>query len=124
MPKPQPMTRKSLLFLVFSAFLSLASAQNLALNMPVTVTSTEGGLVGENAVDGSMSTRWSSAFSEPHSISVDLGDVYDLDRVVIHWEAAFAIAYDVEVSMVQPTGLYFVKVLHNEGDVTLPYLLE
>jgi beta-glucanase (GH16 family) len=93
------MTHKSLLFFVFSAFLSLASAQNLALNMPVTVTSTEGGLIGENAVDGSMSTRWSSAFSEPHSISVDLGDVYDLDRVVIHWEAAFAVAYDVEVSM-------------------------
>ena len=56
------MTFKSLLFLVLSAFFSLASAQNLALNMPVTVTSTEGGLVGENAVDGSMSTRWSSAF--------------------------------------------------------------
>ena len=30
----------------------------------------------------------------------------------------------VALSMVQPTGLYFVKVLHNEGDVTLPYLLE
>ena len=118
------MTFKSLLFFVFSAFFSLTSAQNLALNMPVTVTSTEGGLIGENAVDGSMSTRWSSAFSEPHSISVDLGDVYDLDRVVIHWEAAFAVAYDVALSMVQPTGLYFVKVLHNEGDVTLPYLLE
>ena len=98
-PKQQPMTHKSILFFVFSAILSLASAQNLALNMPVTVTSTEGGLIGENAVDGSMSTRWSSAFSEPHSISVDLGDVYDLDRVVIHWEAAFAVAYDVEVSM-------------------------
>ncbi|MEC8033185.1 MAG: PHB depolymerase family esterase [Bacteroidota bacterium] len=31
---------------------------------------------------------------------------------------------NLALSMVQPTGLYFVKVLHNEGDVTLPYLLE
>ena len=54
-PKQQPMTFNLYYFLFFSVF-SLTFAQNLALNMPVTVTSTEGGLVGENAVDGSMST--------------------------------------------------------------------
>ena len=93
------MNCKLLSLIFFLGLVTLGSAQNLALNMPVTVTSTESaGLIGENAVDGSMSTRWSSAFSEPHSISVDLGDIYDLDRVVIHWEGAYAVAYDVEIS--------------------------
>ncbi len=47
---------------------------NLALNKSVTVSSTENdGTPGSAAVDGNTGTRWSSAFSDPLWIYVDLG---------------------------------------------------
>ena len=72
---------------------------NLALNRPVTVSSTEaGGNVASNAVDNSYSTRWSSAYADPQWIYVDLGATYNVNRVKITWEAAYGRNYYVEVS--------------------------
>jgi hypothetical protein len=72
---------------------------NLALHRAVTVSSIEGpGLEGENAVDGNMTTRWSSAFSDPQSITVDLGSVYSVSDVTLYWETAYARAYVVMTS--------------------------
>ena len=51
-----------------------------------------------NAVDGSTATRWSSLFSDPQWIYVDLGSVATVTRVVLNWEAAFGRAYQVQVS--------------------------
>ena len=50
------------------------------------------------AVDGSTATRWSSAFSDPQWIYVDLGAVHNITRVVLNWEAAFGRAYQIQVS--------------------------
>jgi F5/8 type C domain. len=73
--------------------------QNLALNKPVTVSSIEAaGLEGSNAVDGNMGTRWSSAFSDPQSISVDLGALYYIDDVTIYWETAYGKEYELQIS--------------------------
>jgi hypothetical protein len=47
--------------------------QNLALNKTVVTSSVQGSFTGRNAVDGSTSTRWSSASSDPQWIYVDLG---------------------------------------------------
>jgi beta-glucosidase len=67
---------------------------NLALHKTVAVTSTEGtGFEGEKAVDGNMGTRWSSAFSDPQTIMVDLGAEYAVDDVVLYWEAAYGSEY-------------------------------
>ncbi len=72
---------------------------NLALNKPVTVSSIEkAGLEGEKAVDGNFSTRWSSAFSDPQYIIVDLGVATALTEIWLYWETAHAKAYQVQLS--------------------------
>jgi hypothetical protein len=73
--------------------------QNLALNKPVYVSSVErDSLEGENAVDGNMETRWSSEFQDPQYITVDLGDTTDITRVILEWDYASAIEYEIQVS--------------------------
>ncbi len=56
------------------------------------------GLSAAAAVDGNASTRWSSAFSDPQWITVDLGAVYSINHVVLNWEAAYGKAYRIQVS--------------------------
>ncbi|WP_125773265.1 discoidin domain-containing protein [Antribacter gilvus] len=50
------------------------------------------------AVDGNLGTRWSSAFSDPQWIRVDLGETADLDHVELVWEAAYSTTYQFQVS--------------------------
>ena len=50
------------------------------------------------AVDGDPTTRWSSAFSDPQSLVVDLGAPRHISRVVLRWEAAASADYDVDVA--------------------------
>ncbi|HEU5473477.1 MAG TPA: penicillin acylase family protein [Actinophytocola sp.] len=75
---------------------------NLALGRPVSATSTESGLFyslpARNAVDGDPATRWGSRFSDPQSITVDLGAAQPVSRVILRWEAAYGLAYRIEVS--------------------------
>jgi hypothetical protein len=72
---------------------------NLALNKPVTVSSVEGtSYPGTNAVDGNTGTRWSSAFSDPQWIYVDLQATYSITRVKLNWEAACGKSYQIQVS--------------------------
>jgi len=72
---------------------------NLALGRPTIASSTENaGTAAANATDGNAGTRWSSAFSDPQWIQVDLGAVQAIGRVVIQWETAHATAYQIQVS--------------------------
>ncbi|CAG0986163.1 hypothetical protein ARNL5_02855, partial [Anaerolineae bacterium] len=88
---------------------------NLALNKSVSVTSIEGaGLEGKNAVDGNMGTRWSSAFSDPQTIIVDLGARAFIDDVTLYWEAAYGKDYSVRIA---DGGGPWVEVAHvTNGD--------
>ncbi|MFI8526032.1 discoidin domain-containing protein [Promicromonospora sukumoe] len=73
--------------------------ESLALGRPVTTSSTDDpARTGEMAVDGNAGTRWGSAWSEPEWIAVDLGADYDLSRVVIDWETAYASGYEIQTS--------------------------
>ena len=64
-----------------SATTTVPSA-NLALNKPVTASSDESAAYpGTNAVDGNYTTRWSSAFSDPQWIYVDLQAYVNVNRV-------------------------------------------
>jgi beta-glucosidase len=73
--------------------------ENLALNKAATASSIEGpGLEASKAVDGDMGTRWSSAFSDPQWIYVDLGAIYHIDEVVLNWETAYAKQYFLQIS--------------------------
>jgi hypothetical protein len=52
----------------------------------------------EFAVDGDPTTRWSSDFSDPQWLAVDLGRVTKISRVELNWEAAYGKAYAIQVS--------------------------
>ena len=71
----------------------------LSQGRPATASSTENASLGAgNAVDGSTTTRWSSAFADPQWISVDLGAAHSVNRVRLSWEAAFGRAYQIQTS--------------------------
>jgi hypothetical protein len=71
----------------------------LSQGRPVAVSSVENsGTAGAYAVDGNLGTRWSSAFRDPQWIAVDLGGSYELTRVLLKWEAAYAKAYRLQTS--------------------------
>jgi beta-glucanase (GH16 family) len=75
------------------------NAANLALGKPTTVSSTQVGYVGANAVDGAMGTRWASeGNSSPQWIYVDLGATYTITQVILEWEVAYASAYQIQTS--------------------------
>jgi hypothetical protein len=75
------------------------SGPNLCLGKTALASSVEtAGFEAPNAVDGSTLTRWSSAYSDPQWISVDLGAVYTINRVILSWETAYASGYRIEVS--------------------------
>src|SRR5688572_10450362 len=73
---------------------------NIAQGKPTTVSSVESSSYpGSNAVDGNTGTRWASvSFSDPQWIYVDLQATYNISRVRLNWEAAYATAYQVQVS--------------------------
>ena len=76
-----------------------APSDNLAYLKPVVVSSTEDTeYAGSNAVDMNMSSRWSSLFSDPQWIYVDLGDTYYITSVVLKWEDAYGSAYKVQTA--------------------------
>jgi cysteine-rich repeat protein len=50
------------------------------------------------AIDASATTRWSSAFFDPQWLSVDLGGVRRIRRVVLSWEDAASGDYDIQVA--------------------------
>jgi hypothetical protein len=64
---------------------------NLALGLPTTVTSSVAGYGGGNAVDGNPSTYWESASSAfPQSVTVDLGQIRSVSRIVLKLPPATA----------------------------------
>ncbi|MEV0802573.1 penicillin acylase family protein [Kribbella sp. NPDC050281] len=74
---------------------------NLALGKVATASSHESGLFNSppaQAVDGKLTTRWASNWSDPQWLKVDLGNEQPVGRVVLRWEAAYGKAYRIEVS--------------------------
>jgi fibronectin type 3 domain-containing protein len=71
----------------------------LSQGQPATASSLQGaGYPASNAVDGNLSTRWSSAFSDPQWLEVDLGATHSVSKVVLYWEAAYATAFQIQTS--------------------------
>src|SRR6266851_1041938 len=72
---------------------------NVALNHPATASSLENATFpASNAVDGNLSTRWSSAFSDPQWLEVDLGSTQSICKVTLNWEAAYGKAFQIQTS--------------------------
>jgi hypothetical protein len=75
------------------------STTDAALNQPTTASSTESAAYpASNAVDGNTGTRWSSAFSDPQWLQVDLGSSQSICQVTLNWEAAYATAFQIQTS--------------------------
>ncbi len=72
---------------------------NLALNKTATSSSTESAAYpASGAVDGNTGTRWSSAFSDPQWLEVDLGSSQSICQVSLNWENAYATAFQIQTS--------------------------
>jgi len=88
-------------FQVFGVFggPSGCGTTNAAQGRPATASSQENATLGAAAaVDGNAGTRWSSAFSDPQWLQVDLGASQAVCQVQLSWEAAYARAFQVQVS--------------------------
>ena len=77
-----------------------SGCQSVALSRSsATASSLENAMFpASNAIDASLTTRWSSQFSDPQWIYVDLGASRRVNRVVLNWEAAASANYTVELS--------------------------
>ena len=70
---------------------------DLALNKTATASSVEnGGTPASAAVDGNTGTRWSSQFSDPQWLQVDLGSTQNICQIGLHWETASGKAYQIQ----------------------------
>jgi hypothetical protein len=72
---------------------------DLALKRPAFASSVESmSFPASNAVDGNSATRWSSKFSDPQWIYVDLGATFTITEVKLNWEVAAGKNYQIQVS--------------------------
>ncbi len=81
----------------------MLSRRGIAVGKPVKASSsvTVDGTTypASNAVDGLSETRWSSEFSDPQWLSIDLGKTNQISRVELEWEGACAKAYAIQLSL-------------------------
>jgi len=62
---------------------------NVALNGTATASSwVDANVVPSKAIDGLGNTRWTSEYSDPQWIRVDLGSAQDICQVILKWETA------------------------------------
>ena len=74
--------------------------QDLALDQPTTASSTFSttGNLASAATDGDPGTRWESAYVDPQWLEVDLGSQTQICGASLLWEAAYASAFQIQVS--------------------------
>jgi beta-glucosidase-like glycosyl hydrolase len=84
---------------------------------PVSASSWEGGNAPGAALDGRTNTRWSSQFSDPQWIQVDLGGTATINQIVLNWEAAFGRAYRIEVSANASTWTTIYATTTGQGGI-------
>ncbi|HEX5202081.1 MAG TPA: penicillin acylase family protein, partial [Actinoplanes sp.] len=96
---------------------------NLATGRTATASSSQLGHPARDAVDGSLSTRWASSWSDNQWLRVDLGATEPVARAVIRWEAAYARTYKIETSADGATWTQAAAVTGGNGGldtVTFP----
>jgi len=86
-------------FLVTTALRASAAPSLLSQGKTATASSTENAsFPASAAVDGNTGTRWSSAFSDPQWLEVDLGSTASISQVVLQWETAYPTAFQIQTS--------------------------
>lgn len=75
------------------------SVDNLAFKKQAVASSSSPESAGAAAVaDGSTGSRWSSNYTDNEWVYVDLGTKREISSVMLHWEDAYASAYNLQVS--------------------------
>ncbi|WP_329459298.1 discoidin domain-containing protein [Streptomyces sp. NBC_01497] len=96
---------------------------NLALGRPATASSFQTDPTGgcpctaADAVDGNAATRWSSDWSDPQWLQVDLGASTSFHHVQLSWEAAYAKAYEIQTSKDGLSWTTVKSVTDGNGDI-------
>jgi hypothetical protein len=86
-------------YAAFTVVAAHAADTLLSQGKTATASSTENATTPASAaVDGNTGTRWSSAFGDPQWLQVDLGVTATITSVTLNWEAAYASAYQIQVS--------------------------
>ncbi|WP_169801419.1 beta-N-acetylglucosaminidase domain-containing protein [Neobacillus drentensis] len=85
---------------VVPTFLERAlNGKNIAEGKKADASSSEVSWLTPNlAVDGNNNTRWASLYTDNQWLSVDLGQVYSIDKVKLYWESAYGKQYKIQVS--------------------------
>ncbi|MGW4294545.1 discoidin domain-containing protein [Micromonospora chersina] len=115
-PPPPPRRPRRLattiaaLLVLLTAYLTVpvrpatAAGPLLSQGRPTTASSVEQGATpAAAATDGDPGTRWSSSFSDPQWLQVDLGATATVDQIELVWEAAYARAFQLQVAT-DPAG--------------------
>jgi hypothetical protein len=88
----------------------------ISQNAPTSSSSNEAANLGpQYAVDGNPATRWSSGFSDPQWMQIDLGTARPVTRVRLNWEAAYASAYQIQTSTNGSTWTTAAEVSAGDG---------
>ncbi|MGY0006884.1 discoidin domain-containing protein [Micromonospora sp. I033] len=101
----RPATTIAALLVLLAAYLTVpvrpaaAAGPLLSQGRPTTASSVkQGGTPAAAATDGDPGTRWSSAFTDPQWLQVDLGATATVDQIELVWEAAYARAFQIQVA--------------------------
>ena len=102
-PRRRPLVAGAILTLLVAGFLvatpAAAAGPLISQGKPATASSVEnGGTPASAAVDGNAGTRWSSAFSDPQWIQVDLGATPRSTRSSSSGRRPYATAFQIQVS--------------------------
>ena len=77
---------------------------NAALGKPVSASSASSATLDPKyAVDGDLATRWSSVYADLQEFRVDLGQVMQIDSIVLMWDPAYAQEYKI-VALLDTSG--------------------
>ncbi len=56
------------------------------------------GFEADKAIDGDFETRWSTEFSDPQWIYIDLDQPKEINKVALYWETAYGKSYQIQTS--------------------------
>ncbi len=68
-------------------------------------------------LDNDSTTRWSSAPRETAWVQIDLQRAYPIKKIELHWEASYALQYNIEGSADGKRWTPLVSVTNGDGDV-------
>ncbi len=68
------------------------------------------------AIDSSMTSRWSSQFSDPQWLKIDLGSIRAIKKVVLTWQNSYSTDYDLQVSNTGADGTWTTVYTDSAGN--------